>query len=68
MYFFLGILFVIAGMIMILKPHIIFDITESWKSSSPVEPSSLYIFGTRFGGVIILLIGIGSIILQFMME
>ena len=62
MYIVLSIIFVIIGVIMIIKPEVVFDVTESWKSYSSSEPSKLYLFSTRFGGAMFLLVGIGGLI------
>lgn len=67
MYVLVGILFTIVGITMFVKPKIIFTITENWKNSQNSEPSDLYIFSIRFGGIIVLLIGISSIIVQFIL-
>lgn len=67
MYVLIGILFTMVGITMFVKPKIIFTITESWKNSQNSEPSDLYIFSIRFGGIIVLLIGISSIIVQFIL-
>lgn len=50
---------------MLIKPQIIFYITEKWKNSSNGEPSHLYIISIKFGGVMFLIIGFASIIIQF---
>lgn len=60
-----GIIFIIVGLIMIIKPHIIFTITEQWKNDSNTEPSDSYLFSTRFGGCIVTLIGVAAIITFF---
>lgn len=67
MYVLIGILFTMVGITMFVKPKIIFTITENWKNSQNSEPSDLYIFSIRFGGIIVLLIGISSIIVQFIL-
>lgn len=58
MYFFIGIVFILCGIMLVVKPRLFFDITESWKHASSSEPTELYIFSTRFGGIIISIIGI----------
>lgn len=63
MYIFLSIILVIMGAIMILKPRLFFDITESWKNYASSDPSDLYLFSTRLGGVLCLLVGIGGIVI-----
>ena len=62
---FAAIIMVIFGIVMIVRPKMFYDLTESWKSHSYGEPSSLYIFSTRFGGVCVTLAGIGYIVVQF---
>jgi hypothetical protein len=57
----LGALLVIVGLVMLVRPALIWSIGEQWKSSDATEPSALYILSTRFGGVMCLLVGIGVI-------
>ncbi len=66
MYFIIGAVFLIVGAAMVLKPDIIFQITESWKYNSQTEPSNLFLWQTRFGGVLFLVVGIGSMAVQFL--
>ena len=66
MYIILGILLCIVGVVMIANPRLFYDIVESWKNSGNAEPSDLYIFNTRLGGVVFFLVGIaGTVILLF---
>lgn len=62
----LGIFFILLGVLFIINPSFIWLITESWKSDDGTEPSSLYIWNTRFGGMILLIVGIGSVITAFL--
>ena len=57
-----GILVLLMGVVMLFFPQLVYDITQSWKSSSAGEPSQLYIIATRIGGVCCLLVGIAGII------
>lgn len=57
-----GIILAVTGFFMMLSPKIFFEITESWKSNTSGEPSSLFVFFTRLGGVALILIGIAGII------
>lgn len=50
-------LLLLAGLL-ILKPRLVWLITESWKSEYATEPSDLYKISTRFGGVVVLIIDI----------
>ena len=61
-----GIVFLLCGAALLLKPKLLFDLTESWKSYRSDEPSQLYLFSTRFGGVILSVIGVASLIVFFM--
>ena len=61
-----GILFLLIGAVLIVKPKFLFDLTESWKNNAAGEPSELYLWSTRFGGVIIFAIGIASMVVFFM--
>ncbi|MET3696620.1 hypothetical protein SAMN05877753_103135 [Bacillus oleivorans] len=60
-----GIILIINGVIMLINPSIIWFITESWKSNDFAEPSILYIWSTRFGGIISTLLGIVWIVKYF---
>lgn len=62
MYIFLSIIIVVIGIIMFFKPKLVFDITESWKSYTSSTPSNLYLFSTRLGGILCLLVGIAGIL------
>ncbi len=66
MYCIIGIVFVIIGMLMLFSPETVFKMTESWKSYSSGDPSDLYIISTRIGGGIVALVGIVSIVVQFL--
>ncbi|WP_407270188.1 DUF6199 family natural product biosynthesis protein [Radiobacillus sp. PE A8.2] len=58
----LAIFVLAAGVLMLFKPSLVWEITESWKSNDGTEPSDFYIFSTRFGGVMCTLAGIGGVI------
>ena len=64
MYILIGIIFIIIGIVMLISPKTIFQITESWKSISDNEPLALYNVSTRVGGVAFLIVGIASIIVS----
>jgi hypothetical protein len=61
----LFILLTLFGLVMLIRPTTIWQITESWKSDDATEPSDMYIWYTRFGGVICTLAGIGGIYASF---
>lgn len=62
MYLVFSVVLVILGAVMTVRPKFFFDITEGWKSGGG-EPSDLYFFSTRFGGIACLLIGLGGIVI-----
>ncbi len=62
----LGIILFLIGLLMLIKPKIVWQITEEWKSYDATEPSDFYIKSTRFGGVMFLLVGVGSLIAFFL--
>ncbi|ANE45375.1 hypothetical protein SY83_02460 [Paenibacillus swuensis] len=59
--FLIGILLIVFGVLMLIRPNLIWLLTESWKSTEISEPSSLYLMSTRFGGIMCILVGAGAI-------
>ena len=53
----LSLLFLVIGFLMLRFPEEIYDLTESWKSNTPGEPSKWYRISLRVGGVAFLLVG-----------
>lgn len=52
-------IFLIAlGLFMIFKTALIWKITERWTSNDGTEPSNLYLWNTRFGGIMCTLVGL----------
>lgn len=51
---------------MIVKPTLIWLITESWKTYDGTEPSDIYVKSTRISGVLMTLAGIVGIIGYFL--
>lgn len=62
MYFILSIILIAFGIFMLMRPRTFFELTERWKSDTNCEPSKLYLFGTRFGGVMCILAAVGELI------
>ena len=52
MYITFSIILIVIGIVMILKPKIVFNFLEGWKNSTSSEPSNLYTFSTRLGGIL----------------
>ena len=64
MYIILAIIIAVAGVIMIVKPEFIYELTESWKNYSESEPSKAYLLWTRLSGIVCLLLGVvGAVVL-----
>lgn len=62
----LSLFLLVSGLVMIFKPRLVYDLTESWKSDSPGEPSDLFILDVRIGGSLCSLVGfVGSIYFLF---
>ena len=67
LYFIAGLALIAIGVVMLVKPQLVFELTESWKhDSGAAEPSKLWLFSTRFGGVMCVLAGILCIIVPFL--
>lgn len=64
----LSVFILLIGFLMLVKPDIWWEITESWKSYDAAEPSDFYIKATRFGGCIFTSVGIAGIIAFFLLE
>lgn len=62
MYILGSILLLIAGVVMLVFPEFVYEITESWKSYSAGEPSKLYIIHVRVGGVCFVAVGLLGLI------
>ncbi|WP_127495351.1 DUF6199 family natural product biosynthesis protein [Paenibacillus glycanilyticus] len=47
-----------VGLLMTIKPDVIWTIKESWKSNDATEPSDRYILITRIGGVLLIILSL----------
>ena len=65
---FLGLLLLGIGILAFLKPDFIWKVTEQWKSYSADEPSDLYLFSTKFGGILFILLGIAAVLLPLILK
>jgi hypothetical protein len=59
---YLAIFLVAIGLLMSLKPNFFWSISEQWKSADAIEPSSLYIWSIRLGGIMCACGGIAAAI------
>lgn len=55
-----AILLAALGLVMIFKPHWLWTISESWKSSDATGPTDLYIKSIRIGGILCTLAAIAG--------
>lgn len=65
MYILVGILLIAIGSLMLLFPKGFYAVTQGWKNDTEAEPSKLYIFHVKFGGVFLLIFGVASCVVQF---
>ncbi|MCH1936305.1 DUF6199 family natural product biosynthesis protein [Enterocloster sp. OA11] len=63
-----GIIFLGLGMFIFLKPHLVWKLTEEWKSYRADEPSDIYLKSTKFGGILFALLGAIMIMLPLILE
>jgi len=52
-----GGLAIIIGALLLIFPATYWLVAESWKSSDPTQPSDIYLFFTRVGGVAAMVLG-----------
>ena len=62
-----SIFLLVAGLLMLCFPAVIYSITESWKTNSSSEPSGMYKIHIRVGGIAFLLVGITGLIIFFVL-
>lgn len=60
-----GIICLIIGLIMAIKPDMWYEFSEHWKSDSASSPSDFYIKCTRIRGAFITLVGVVSVVASF---
>ncbi|MEG0649216.1 MAG: hypothetical protein RR764_05200 [Oscillospiraceae bacterium] len=63
-----GVVIIVLGIFVYLKPNLIWKLTEQWKSYSADEASDLYIKNTKLSGVLFALFGIVMIVLPLIMK
>ncbi|MDD4089176.1 MAG: hypothetical protein PHS04_03915 [Tissierellia bacterium] len=57
-----SVILIILGVIMIIKPLIIWKIADSWKTKNKTEPANYYLNMIRVGGFILTVGGIAAAI------
>ena len=61
----LAIIFFAVGLFFIIRPDLVYKMSMFLKSYSESDPSKLYIYGTRFGGGVLIAVGIYFIVCMF---
>ncbi len=60
--FMIGIIFLAVGVLVFCNPRGWYTLTESWKHEEGAEPSASFITSTKFGGCILIGIGVLGIL------
>lgn len=61
-----GAFFALLGLLMLRKPDCFWLISEKWKSDSADGPSDLYIFSTKIGGIVFLVVAAFCIVMAIL--
>ncbi|WP_424446061.1 DUF6199 family natural product biosynthesis protein [Paenibacillus xerothermodurans] len=64
----MSILLIVSGSLMVFKTSLFWLLTARWMSNDATEPSDLYVWNTRFGGGICLLLGLVCLFIAFFIE
>ena len=56
------------GAFVFLKPDLVWELTEKWKSYCADEPSDFYLKSTKAGGILLALLGAMMIVLPWILE
>ena len=56
------------GAFVFLKPGLVWELTEKWKSYRADEPSDFYLKSTKAGGILLALLGAMMIVLPWVLE
>ena len=62
----LAIIFFAMGLFHIIRPDLIYRLTQSWKSYSDSDPSRLYTICIRISGVVWIAVGVLCIVYLFL--
>ena len=66
-YFFAGLALIGLGVVMLVNPKFVYEVHETWKHNGDAgEPSNLYLWHTRIGGIVFILAGICGLIVPFL--
>lgn len=63
-----GALLACGGLFLALAPKVFWRFAERWKSYYADEPSDLYINGSRIFGVALVVVGILTVVLPFILK
>ncbi len=65
---FAGIVCIVLGAFIFLKPDLLWSFTEKWKSYHADTPSALYLKSTKLGGVLFILLGVAMSIFPLILK
>ena len=60
-----GLIFMVLGGAAVFAPEVLYELKESWKHSGNTEPSEKYLLMIRISGGFYVLVGIASVVVQF---
>lgn len=63
-----GIIFLILGISLWLKPDLVWKLTEEWKSYRADEPSEMYLKVKKMEGIFFVIFGLIMMILPFILK
>ena len=63
-----GVVFVALGVFLFVRPDLLWNWTERWKSTQAEAPSDFYVKSTKFGGVVFALLGVAISVLPFVVK
>ncbi|MFV0343834.1 MAG: DUF6199 family natural product biosynthesis protein [Anaerocolumna sp.] len=67
MYLLISILFIIGGVSVVVKPMLAIELINMFRFNQVDEPTNLYVFSTRFGGFMFMLVGLIYLIVNYIL-
>jgi hypothetical protein len=64
---FMSIFLILVGLLMIFKTSLTWEITGRWTTRDGTEPSDLYNWNTRFGGVMCTFVGLAGLLIYLIL-
>lgn len=67
MYFLISILFIVIGFGVVVKPRLAIELINMFRFNQVDEPTDLYVFSTRFGGFMFMLVGLIYLVVNYIL-